>query len=201
MQLLDWSCLSIPKCPDNIVAEVLGADLSLRLYERYVHGCLSHNIVPLPLDRIQGDIQPLLSHLRFQTRFRRPDLVAVINRFHARSRLAPSSAILNIGLGKPTSLLIILLGEAPPFSCITQKLVLHSKVLWNMILTRLMNCCYNIMPVSLANMQRVKPSWASERLQLNISTPYIDMLLGPQKPARGQPKQASEQEELNTFLD
>ena len=33
---------------------------------------------------------------------------------------------------------------------------------------------------------------------LTISTPYIDMLLGPQKPARGQPKQASEQEESNT---
>ena len=50
-------------------------------------------MVPLPLDRIQGDIQPLLSHLRFQTRFRRPDLIAVIDRFHAkRSRLAPSSA-------------------------------------------------------------------------------------------------------------
>ena len=48
---------------------------------------------PLPLDRIQGDIQPLLSHLRFQTRFRRPDLIEVINRFYAkRSRLAPSSA-------------------------------------------------------------------------------------------------------------
>ena len=93
LQLLDWSCISIPRCPDNIVAEVVGADLSLRLYERYVHWCLSHNIVPLPLDRIQGDIQPLLSHLRFQTRFRRPNLIAVINRFHAkRSRLAPSSA-------------------------------------------------------------------------------------------------------------
>ena len=93
LQLLDWSCLSIPRCPDNIVAEVLGADLSLLLYERYVDGCLSQNVVPLPLDRIQGDIQPLLSHLRFQTRFRRPDLLAVINRFHAkRSRLAPLSA-------------------------------------------------------------------------------------------------------------
>ena len=33
---------------------------------------------------------------------------------------------------------------------------------------------------------------------LTISAPYIDMLLGPQKPARGQPKQASEQEESNT---
>ena len=48
---------------------------------------------PLQLDRIQGDIQPLLSHLRFQSRFRRPDLLGVINRFHAkRSRLAPLSA-------------------------------------------------------------------------------------------------------------
>ena len=93
LQLLDWSCLSILRCPDNIVAEVLGADLSLRLYERYVDECLSQNVVPLPLDRIQGDIQPLLSHLRFQTRFRRPDLIAVIDRFHAkRSRLAPLSA-------------------------------------------------------------------------------------------------------------
>ena len=94
LQLLDWElhCL-FPRCPDNIVAEVLGADLSLLLYERYVDGCLSHNVVPLPLDRIQGDIQPLLSHLRFQTRFRRPDLIAVIDRFHAkRSRLAPLSA-------------------------------------------------------------------------------------------------------------
>ena len=93
LQLLDWSCVSIPKCPDNIVAEVLGADLSLLLYERYVDLRLSQDAVPLPLDRIQGDIQPLLSHLRFQTRFRRPDLIAVIDRFHAkRSRLAPSSA-------------------------------------------------------------------------------------------------------------
>ena len=71
----------------------------------------------------------------------------------------------NIGLGKPTSLLIILLGEAPLSSCITQRLVRHSKVLLNMILIHLMNCCCNIMPVSLANMQRVKPSWSSERHQ------------------------------------
>ena len=34
---------------------------------------------------------------------------------------------------------------------------------------------------------------------LNVSTPYIDMLLGPQKPARGQPKQSPEQKELNAL--
>ena len=46
-----------------------------------------------PCCPVSGDIQPLLSHLRFQTRFRRPDLITVIGRFHAkRSRLAPSSA-------------------------------------------------------------------------------------------------------------
>ena len=33
----------------------------------------------------------------------------------------------------------------------------------------------------------------------NISIPYIDMLLGPQKPARGHSKQATKQEELNTL--
>ena len=33
----------------------------------------------------------------------------------------------------------------------------------------------------------------------DISIPYIDMLLGPQKPARGQSKQATKQEELNTL--
>ena len=33
----------------------------------------------------------------------------------------------------------------------------------------------------------------------DISMPYIDMLLGPQKPARGHSKQATKQEELNTL--
>ena len=40
----------------------------------------------------------------------------------------------------------------------------------------------------------------AREVPLNISTPYIDMLLGPQKPARGQPKQASEQEDTGGQL-
>ena len=93
LQLIDWICVSIAKCNDNVVAEVVGADLTLTLYERYVAFCTQHGVKPLPLDRIQGDILPLLSHLRFQTRLRRQDLIPVINRFHARrSRLAPYSA-------------------------------------------------------------------------------------------------------------
>ena len=94
LQLLAWSCISLLGCKDNIVAEAFGADLCLKLYERYVLLCATHSVEPLPLDRIQGDILPLLNHLRFQSRFRRHDLVPVIDRFHSmRSRLAPLSAI------------------------------------------------------------------------------------------------------------
>lgn len=65
----------------------------MKLYDRYVHTCAEYNVKPLPLDRIQGDILPLLNHLRFQSRFRRQDLVPVIDRSHLmRSRLAPGSS-------------------------------------------------------------------------------------------------------------
>ena len=93
LQLLDWGCLALPSCKDNIVAEVMGADLALRLYERYVNTCYHHQMSPLLLDRIQGDIKPLISHLQFQGRFRRSDLTSIIHRFHQkRSRIAPLSA-------------------------------------------------------------------------------------------------------------
>ena len=62
LQLLDWGSVAIPQCKDNIVAEVLGADLALGLYERYVKYCRSCSLRPLLLDRIQGDIKPLINH-------------------------------------------------------------------------------------------------------------------------------------------
>ena len=34
LQLLDWGSIALPQCKDNIVAEVMGADLALCLYER-----------------------------------------------------------------------------------------------------------------------------------------------------------------------
>ena len=93
LQLLDWGCLALPSCRDNIVAEVMGADLALRLYEGYVNLCYQHHVSPKLLDRIQGDIKPLINHLQFQGRFRRPDLISIIDRFHQkRSRIAPLSA-------------------------------------------------------------------------------------------------------------
>ena len=90
--LLDWEAQALPVCADNIVAETYGADLALSLYEKYRQLSQQQSITPLPLDRIQGDIKPLLQHLDFRGRFRRKDLIDLIHQFHTkRSRIAPNS--------------------------------------------------------------------------------------------------------------
>ena len=49
-------------------------------------------MIPCPLDTIQGDIKSLLQHLDFRARFRRLDMVGIVDQFHRkRSRLAPHS--------------------------------------------------------------------------------------------------------------
>ena len=92
VSLLDWGARALPRCADNIVAETYGADLAISLYDKYRLLCQRQGLSPLPLDRIQGDIKPLLQHLDFRGRCRRCDLVALIHQFHAkRSRIAPGS--------------------------------------------------------------------------------------------------------------
>ena len=92
LALLDWEAQALPVCADDIVAETHGADLALSLYEKYRQLSQQQSITPLPLDRIQGDIKPLLQHLDFRGRFRRKDLINLIHQFHTkRSRIAPNS--------------------------------------------------------------------------------------------------------------
>ena len=92
LALLDWDARVLPKCADNIVAEANGADLAMHLYEKYVRMCHEQSLVPLPLSRIHGDIKQLLHHLDFRSRFRRSDLIPLINTFHRRrSRAAPNA--------------------------------------------------------------------------------------------------------------
>ena len=66
ISLLDWGARSLPNCADNIVAETHGADLAITLYDKYRSLCQEQELTPLPLDRIQGDIKPLLQHLDFR---------------------------------------------------------------------------------------------------------------------------------------
>ena len=69
-----------------------GAELAISLYEKYRQLCQQQSLTPLPRDRIQGDIKPLLQHLDFRGRFRRKDLINLVHQFHAkRSRIAPDS--------------------------------------------------------------------------------------------------------------
>ena len=92
LALLDRDARVIPKCADNIVAEANGADLAMHLYEKYVCMCHEQSLVPLPLNRIHGDIKQLLHRLDFRSRFRRSDLIPLINTFHRRrSRAAPNA--------------------------------------------------------------------------------------------------------------
>ena len=92
ISLLDWGARSLPNCADNIVAETHGAALAITLYDKYRSLCQEQELTPLPLDRIQGDIKPLLQHLDFRGRFRRRDLVSLIHQFQAkRSRIAPDA--------------------------------------------------------------------------------------------------------------
>ena len=92
LALLDWDARVLPKCADNIVAEANGADLAMHLYEKYVRMCHEQGLAPLPLSRIHGDIKQLLHHLDFRSRFRRSDLITLINTFHRRrSRAAPNA--------------------------------------------------------------------------------------------------------------
>ena len=122
MTLLDWGSQALPKCIDNIVAEGKGACLPITLYERYVEQCLQRKILPCPLDTFQGDIKSLLQHLDFRSRFRRLDMVGIVDQFHRkRSRLAPHSiteyrpreanVIADHLAGEASSYLLKLLGE------------------------------------------------------------------------------------------
>ena len=69
VSLLDWGARALPDCKDNIVTETHGAELAICLYEKYLYMCHQQGISPLPLDRIQGDIKPLIQHLDFRGRF------------------------------------------------------------------------------------------------------------------------------------
>ena len=122
LQLLDWSCLSIPKCPDNIVAEVLGADLSLLLYERYVGLCLSLKMLSHPPWIVFKGIYSLC----LVTCGFKPGFVVLTSLLSSIDFMQSGVDLLrrqplNIGLVNPILLLIILRGKVLPFFSIARR--------------------------------------------------------------------------------
>ena len=114
VSLLDWGARALLNCADNIVAETYGADLAIALYDRYRCLCQEQDLAPLPLDRIQGDIKPLLHHLDFRGRFRRRDLVSLIHQFHAKEVGLHLMLSRNIDRVRQMRSLIFLLGKQVP---------------------------------------------------------------------------------------
>ena len=92
LKLIKWGAVALSACKDNIVVEAYGAELAMHLYADYAKECRLRQHAPLPLDIIQGDIKPLIQHLQFAGRFRRSDLIAIVDKFHSlKSRLAPKA--------------------------------------------------------------------------------------------------------------
>ena len=86
---MDWGSIALPPCKDTLLPKswVLTWPYA---FTKGMSNIAKPIITPPLLDRIQGDIKPLIGHLQFQSRFRRPDLTSVIDRFHQRrSRIAP----------------------------------------------------------------------------------------------------------------
>ena len=94
LELVDWCSYALPQCADNVVAEAYGALAALQLYQAWTVGGKHGDNIP-QLHAIQGDIKPLLQHLQFTGRLRRPDLISAIDDFHqAHSLIAPSCQML-----------------------------------------------------------------------------------------------------------
>ena len=95
LELVDWCSYALPKCADNVEAEAQGALAALRLYQEWVAQQRNEGELPHALHTAQGDIKPLLQHLQFTGRLRRPDLITTIDNFHqTRSLIAPACQML-----------------------------------------------------------------------------------------------------------
>ena len=162
VSLLDWGARALPKCADNIVAETYGSDLAIALYDKYRLLCQEQDLPPLPLDRIQGDIKPLLQHLDFRGRFRRRDLVSLIHKFHAkRSRIAPDS-ITEYRPREANALADYFAGQASSYLLDGGANNLQSEAPFDPLILP-MTCCWKQMLLSLALIRVAKPYLSYKR--------------------------------------
>ena len=80
LTLLRWRALALPKCPDNIFAEAMSANLGTDLLcEELVQRKFSVQQI-----YTQGDILPIIKHLAFAGRFRRIDLQPIVQQIRRK---------------------------------------------------------------------------------------------------------------------
>ena len=80
LTLLKWRAVALPRCPDNIYAEAMSADVATDLL------CEELKLRNYEVEQMymQGDILPIVKHLAFAGRFRRIDLQPIIQRIRKK---------------------------------------------------------------------------------------------------------------------
>ena len=80
LALIRWRAVALPKCPDNIYAEAMSADIGTDLL------CdeLTRRRHAATQIYLQGDILPIVKHLAFAGRFRRIDLQPIVQRIRKK---------------------------------------------------------------------------------------------------------------------
>ena len=80
LTLLKWRAVALPRCPDNIYAEAMSADVATDLL------CEELKLRNYEVEQMymQGDILPIVKHLAFAGRFRRIDLQPIIQRIRRK---------------------------------------------------------------------------------------------------------------------
>jgi len=80
LTLLKWRAVALPRCPDNIYAEAMSANIATDLLcEEMIHRRYAVEQIYL-----QGDILPIAKHLAFAGRFRRIDLQPIIQQIRRK---------------------------------------------------------------------------------------------------------------------
>ena len=80
LTLLKWKAVALPRCPDNIYAEAMSADIATDLLcEELIWR--NYQVEQIYM---QGDILPIVKHLAFAGRFRRIDLQPIIQRIRRK---------------------------------------------------------------------------------------------------------------------
>ena len=80
LTLLKWKAVALPRCPDNIYAEAMSADVATDLL------CEELKLRNYQVEQMymQGDILPIVKYLAFAGRFRRIDLQPIIQRIRKK---------------------------------------------------------------------------------------------------------------------
>ena len=89
ISVVSWHAFALHKCKDNIYAEAFGCLEALRTAHSHVQSALQAGL-PSPDVTVQGDILPIVNFLTFKGRFRRLDVLPLLEKCQSLPARLPS---------------------------------------------------------------------------------------------------------------